>query len=239
MRIIPVIDLMRSVVVRGVGGRRDEYLPINSQLASEPTPTAIATAFRQLGYSTVYVADLDAILGADPALDLYAKILDCDLQLWVDAGLRDFRQARRIAGFRHGTKQISGVVAGLESIETPQLLSELLDTWGPERIIVSLDLKRGAPLTACSQWQQLSPLEIAATLIDLGVQRLIVLDLASVGEGQGAGTEALCREIRDMNAELELIAGGGVRHQEDLRSLAQAGCNAALVASALHDGRLP
>jgi len=32
--------------------------------------------------------------------------------------------------------------------------------------------------------------------------------------------------------------GGGVRGAEDLRSVAASGCDAVLVASALHDGRL-
>jgi phosphoribosylformimino-5-aminoimidazole carboxamide ribotide isomerase len=67
---------------------------------------------------------------------------------------------------------------------------------------------------------------------------MIVLDLAQVGMGQGVGTEPLCRALRSLAPELEIIAGGGVRSLADLRSLAAAGCNAALVASALHDGRL-
>jgi hypothetical protein len=37
---------------------------------------------------------------------------------------------------------------------------------------------------------------------------------------------------------LQIVAGGGVRSAADLRSLSAAGCDAALVASALHDGRL-
>jgi phosphoribosylformimino-5-aminoimidazole carboxamide ribotide isomerase len=35
-----------------------------------------------------------------------------------------------------------------------------------------------------------------------------------------------------------IVAGGGVRGVPDLEALANAGCDAALVASALHDGRL-
>jgi phosphoribosylformimino-5-aminoimidazole carboxamide ribotide isomerase len=35
-----------------------------------------------------------------------------------------------------------------------------------------------------------------------------------------------------------LLAGGGVRGYEDLARLADAGCDGALVATALHDGRL-
>jgi uncharacterized protein related to proFAR isomerase len=41
-----------------------------------------------------------------------------------------------------------------------------------------------------------------------------------------------------MSSAVDLIAGGGVRGLDDLKALADAGCDAALVASALHDGRL-
>jgi phosphoribosylformimino-5-aminoimidazole carboxamide ribotide isomerase len=72
----------------------------------------------------------------------------------------------------------------------------------------------------------------------MGFQRLIVLDLADVGVHQGPGTLALCRSLGWKQTALQLIAGGGIRHLGDLRSLAQSGCNAALIASALHDGRI-
>ncbi len=67
---------------------------------------------------------------------------------------------------------------------------------------------------------------------------MIVLDLTRVGLGQGAGSESLCRHLRALASDVEIISGGGVRSLADLRSLAAAGCDAALVASALHDGRL-
>jgi phosphoribosylformimino-5-aminoimidazole carboxamide ribotide isomerase len=65
-----------------------------------------------------------------------------------------------------------------------------------------------------------------------------VLDLAGVGMDAGVAALALCRQLRQKHPQLELISGGGVRGREDLHALAEAGCNAALVASALHDGRL-
>jgi phosphoribosylformimino-5-aminoimidazole carboxamide ribotide isomerase len=55
---------------------------------------------------------------------------------------------------------------------------------------------------------------------------------------EGVGTESLCRQLRALDAEIEIVAGGGVRGLGDLESLAAAGCDGALVASALHDGRL-
>ncbi len=84
----------------------------------------------------------------------------------------------------------------------------------------------------------LSAQQIALTAFRGGVRRMIVLDLARVGMGEGVGTEQLCRSLACRLPELEIIAGGGVRGPGDLDSLARAGCDAALVASALHDGRL-
>ncbi|MEX2558660.1 MAG: HisA/HisF-related TIM barrel protein, partial [Pirellulales bacterium] len=58
------------------------------------------------------------------------------------------------------------------------------------------------------------------------------------GMDAGVAALALCRELRQRHQQLELVSGGGVRGLQDLRALAEAGCDAALVASALHDGRL-
>jgi phosphoribosylformimino-5-aminoimidazole carboxamide ribotide isomerase len=59
-----------------------------------------------------------------------------------------------------------------------------------------------------------------------------------VGVGAGSGTEALARQLRVLQPKAELIGGGGVRGIDDLRALAAAGYDRALVASALHDGNL-
>ena len=62
-----------------------------------------------------------------------------------------------------------------------------------------------------------------------------MLDLALVGSGEGPDV-ALLRELHDRFPDIELLAGGGVRHAGDLRALAAAGTSGALVATALHGG---
>jgi phosphoribosylformimino-5-aminoimidazole carboxamide ribotide isomerase len=114
----------------------------------------------------------------------------------------------------------------------------LVGVVGPERIVFSLDLNAGQPLTNVTAWRAMAPLAIAEAAIAAGVRRLIVLDLANVGVDGGVGTLALCHELRTRQPHIEIIAGGGVRGPDDLAHMASAGCNAALVASALHDGRI-
>ena len=71
-----------------------------------------------------------------------------------------------------------------------------------------------------------------------GVRRILLLDLARVGVGQGTGTEELCRRLTRAHHEVSVYVGGGVRGRDDLERLRDCGAAAALVASALHDGRL-
>ncbi|HEV7223801.1 MAG TPA: hypothetical protein VGN42_13930, partial [Pirellulales bacterium] len=60
MQMIPVIDLMGGLVVRGVGGRRHEYRPIESRLCAGANPAAIARALReQFAIDEIYLAELD------------------------------------------------------------------------------------------------------------------------------------------------------------------------------------
>lgn len=239
VRIIPVLDLMGGLVVRGVGGRRDEYRPIQSRLCADPSPASVARALvEHWSPSEAYVADLDAIAGAAPAWDVYQAIAACGLALWVDAGLSDVARAVALAEFAAAGRPLSGLVAGLESLPSPAVLADMLAAVGPERLIFSLDLKAGMPVTSGPGWSGRSAEAIADLALELGVRRLIVLDLARVGMGGGVGTEALCRRLRDRDADLEIIAGGGVRGIDDLNALAAAGCDGALVASALHDGGL-
>ena len=238
MQIIPVIDLLGGVVVRGLAGRRHEYRPIESRLSKSAAPAAIGAALRaRFGFREAYVADLDAIAGADPAWQIFEALADCGLTLRIDAGIATADRARRIAEF-HAGKLCSAVVVGLESLSSPRALEEMLATLGPDRLAFSLDLKAGTPLVAARDWQGLDAMAIADRALRLGVRRLIVLDLAQVGMSQGAGTESLCRRLRQRDAKIEIVAGGGVRGLEDLESMAAAGCNGALVASALHDERL-
>ncbi len=238
MRVIPVIDLMRGEAVRGVGGRRSEYRPIESVLATDAKPSTVARALAAEGFREIYLADLDAIAGAPPASSVHKELVDCGLAVMVDAGLSSVEQARALAAFEASGRQLSAIVSGLESLPNPSVLVDMVTAVGPDRFVFSLDLKSGVPLTSDPSWRGLTPMQIAAIALRAGVRRMIVLDLAAVGMGHGAGTQPLCRALRCLDPDLEIIAGGGVRGPEGLRSLAAAGADAALVASALHDGRV-
>jgi phosphoribosylformimino-5-aminoimidazole carboxamide ribotide isomerase len=151
----------------------------------------------------------------------------------VDAGLRCATDARPIldAG-------AWGVVAATETLRSTDELRALIAAMGPERVVLSLDLRNGRLVGEVSVWGDHDPAAAVATTVGYGVRRVIVLDLARVGTGIGIGTEVLCARIRAQFPDVELIAGGGVRTRDDVERAATAGADAVLVASGLHDGTL-
>lgn len=234
MRIIPVLDIKDGVVVRGIAGRRDEYRPIVSRLASSARPIDLARSFRDnFGLSEIYVADLDAIAGAAPAQAIYQDLTRDSFRLWVDAGVRRNADAEFL-----GASDIARIVVGLETVAAPEELASVCAACGTDRVMFSLDLKHGQPLACGAAWGASDAFAIACRAIEAGVTAVIVLDLARVGVNDGPGTETLCRRLREKHPEIELVAGGGVRHAGDLQRLRDCGVNAVLVASALHDGKI-
>src|SRR5262245_42443022 len=141
MRIIPVLDVMNGVVVHGVGGRRSEYQPIVSKLTTSTNPVVVAQRLvESYRPREIYVADLDAIAGRPPALDTYRRIIALGVRLWVDAGACDSPGAKALIDAD------CDVVAGLETVPSSEVLSEIVRAVGADRVVFSLDLRNGVPL---------------------------------------------------------------------------------------------
>lgn len=237
MAILPVLDLMHGQIVRGVGGRRDEYRPIVSRLVDTADPLAVARAFRShFGFTELYLADLDAIRHGNPAVGTWVRLQDDGFRLWIDAGIRTSRDdvLSNLIGC-----ETASIIVGLESVNGPAAVQQVVQRAGADRTVFSLDMLNGEILGRPDLWHTVDPCEIAERAIaEAGVRRLILLDLARVGGSGGVATEDLCRRLKQAHPEVQLTTGGGVRDMDDVRKLHEAGVDRVLVASALHDGRI-
>lgn len=236
MVILPVLDLMNGKIVRGIAGRREEYRPIISQLVDSAEPVAVARALAdQFKADDFYLADLDAIQHGRLSLEVYHRLLELGVRLWIDCGLRSADDPAIDA-----LKQFdaANIVLGLESLHWPFDFNVLISRIGVTRTVFSLDLKKGEPLGLLSAEWNHEPELIAEHVIGAGVRRMIVLDLAGVGVGAGVPTEKLCARLKQKYPQVEITTGGGVRNIDDVARLTKAGVDRVLVASALHDGRI-
>lgn len=230
MQLIPVIDVMRGEVVRGIAGNRKEYHANQSCLLNGSSPVETAAAFRtHFCYEHIYLADLDAIERRAKPSPVINMLVDAGHQLVVDCGVTSAVNAQDLLKIG-----VSKIVVPLESISSLQSVSEIIQELGPNRTIFSLDLKNGIPLGKVAA--NISLELIIKNVVDLGIETMIVLDLAGVGTSTGVKTTSLCGSIRTRHNNVKIWSGGGIRSMADVASLAANGVEGVLVASALHDG---
>lgn len=229
MRIIPVIDLKGSHVVRAFRGERASYAPIVTPLAAGSAPEAIVAGFLRLfAFDTIYIADLDAIERCGDhgaAIEALARRFP-QIRFWVDSGAEsapggarsDAAPGPRAFGLANlapviGSESLARTVAPDLSRETGAILS--LDFRGDEFL---------GPRALLDDPQLWPP-------------RLIAMTLARVGAFAGPDLALLSILARRAQGR-EIYAAGGLRDARDLEALARIGVAGVLVASALHDGRL-
>jgi phosphoribosylformimino-5-aminoimidazole carboxamide ribotide isomerase len=232
LRVIPVIDIINGVAVHAVRGRRSEYHPLKSVLCTSADPLDIASAFKAVGFSELYVADLDAIMGGHPNFSVLKQIANTTgLRLMVDAGIADLERTEKLLN-----NSVSKVIIGTETLHSLSFLKEAVAALGKERVVVSLDLKGEQVLSRFKLGTLGNPLSVMQKIQESGVEQIILLDLARVGSSEGVNMPLLKEMLK--NKKLTLLIGGGVRDITDLLTLKNVGVFGVLVATALHSGKI-
>jgi phosphoribosylformimino-5-aminoimidazole carboxamide ribotide isomerase len=231
MQVIPVLDIRHGQAVHAVAGDRAHYGPLRSILHGGTDPITLAKAGRdRWGLDQLYLADLDAILGEKPpAFEVYGELARLGLTLWVDSGVRDARDVPQLV-----EAGVERVIVALETVRGPEALAEIVAEFGSNRMVFSLDLRGTEPMIEPSaNWGSTQAREIASRVVEIGIRRIIHLDLAAVGTGRNSRPDG-----RGNTFDVEWLVGGGISTTEDLARLARIGAWGVLVGSALHDGRL-
>ena len=232
MKIIPVIDVLNGIAVHGIKGERKRYQPLSSILYSSSEPVELASVFDSLGFTDLYLADLDAILGKSANFNIYNEIITkTSLDLMVDTGVSDIATADEVLA-----TGVSKIVIGTETLERLDFVSHAVNTFGNDRIVVSIDQKEGKILSLSDSIISMDVLSIAQKLVDLGVSQIILLDLDRVGTEYGTNQELL-RTILDVT-KVDLLVGGGITSLQELIELKNLDIYGALVATVLHKGKL-
>jgi len=226
--------------VRGRSGDRRNYRPVTSRMAGDvdrdlSDPLALLAAYRALlDPERIYVADLNRITGArdnDAHLERLIAAAPGVHFLW-DGGFSDAASAAR--GW------VDDRVVPVIGTETLISMDELRSTCHPVTgapAILSLDLDTRGVVSRSALLSALSDHQILEQARSCGLRSAILLLLDRVGTGGGL-PRARLKRLRGAAGELELIVGGGIASTDDLLFLRQTGFSGALVATALHDGRI-
>lgn len=226
MKIIPVIDLMGGRVVHAREGRRERYRPLETKLCTGSDPQIVAAALLDLyPFGTLYVADLDAIQGRGDHLQTLGRIRRHfpHLDLWVDSGIGD-----KNALARWIRADIGRPVIGSESLKDADFLEWAHEQGEDVLPVLSLDFVGKAFK---------GPASLLAAPARYWPRRVLAMNLRRVGSGAGPDL-GLIAKLRTLRPDCAVYAAGGVRSRDDLLAIAEAGGVGALVATAIHDGRL-
>lgn len=217
LELIPAIDLMGGHAVRARRGERHRYGPLNCRLCPTSDPLAVMDALlARYHFSTVYVADLDAITGRGHHDALLATLRTRYpfLHFWVDQGPRAPSGSWRR-------------VIGSESLRSLQPLMPSIQRNRSEPLL-SLDFRGRRLIAPRGLWPR----------TDLWPREVIAMQLRRVGSDLGPDLALLHRlqgHARSRGADIRLYAAGGVRGMADLCRLQRLGVAGVLLAGSLYD----
>lgn len=231
-QIIPAIDLQDGRCVRLQQGRFD------STQVYRDDPLALAHDYVAQGARQLHLVDLDAAQNAGKnntaAIRELAASLPIALQVGGGVRTRDDVEALLAAGARR-------VVIGSLAMTQPELVASWLREFGPEAIVLALDVRVGAlPLVSIHGWQTPTDVSLWDALGDyarVGLCHFLCTDIDRDGMQSGPNI-ALYEDIMMRFATLQLQASGGVRDQPDIDALGAVGVPFAISGRALLEGTL-
>jgi HisA/HisF family protein len=229
LNLIPVIDLMHGQVVRAERGQRSSYRPIVSQLCDSAEPVAVARALvAHCAARQLYVADLDALQGGAVQWAILRAVLRAlpQVDLWLDAGVANESAVAALRAQLGDDAARVVTIIGSESLRSRRDFEACFAA--DPHAVLSLDRRDGRRLDAAGCWE----------LPALWPARVIVMTLERVGTNAGPDLDTL-RSVQARAPKAALTGAGGIRNAADLARAQEAGAAGWLVASALHDGRLP
>jgi phosphoribosylformimino-5-aminoimidazole carboxamide ribotide isomerase len=153
------------------------------------------------------------------------------LDLMVDAGIADITRAKEVLAIN-----VSKIVIGSETLTNLDFVSQAVEAFGEDRVVVSIDRKGGELLSASDDIASMDSISFAQKLANIGVRQIILLDLDRVGTEHGINRSVL-RTILDKTG-VEALVGGGIKSLQELEELREIGVSGALVATVLHNGKL-
>ena len=232
MKIIPVIDVLNGIAVHALRGQRKQYHQLSSNLCKSADPLDIALTFAFLGFKSLYMADLDAILGKEANLSLYQQIATkTDLELMVDAGIADISKAKKV--LKTG---VTKIIIGSETLHSLGFLNQVVKAFGEDKIIVSIDMKGEKILSISETIKSMDSISFAQKLAQIGISQIILLDLGRVGTEHGINSVLLENLLE--KTTLEVFVGGGIKGIQELEELRILGVSGALIATVLYNGKL-
>ena len=207
MIFFPAIDIKDSKCKRLEKGKLKNIKFYNED------PVAQAIEFQDMGCEWIHVVDIDgAFSGNSSNLDAVRSIMEVDgLKVQLGGGMRDDQSVKQALNLG-----LERIIVGTRACTEPEWVSHLVKEYGNDRIVVGIDAKDG--MVATKGWVEtmnVSALDLAMQLQELGVRWIIHTDVATDGAMKGPNLNAQIK-MAEAVPLCKVIASGGVTNEKDI-----------------------
>jgi phosphoribosylformimino-5-aminoimidazole carboxamide ribotide isomerase len=224
MEVLPAIDLLGDEAVRLHQGDYDRVTGFGA-------PLDLAARFAAEGARWIHVVDLDGARAGRVRPELVRELVGAAAPAWVQVsgGVRSVADAHALLG-AGAARVVLGTAA----------FGGLLDTFVAalgDRLVVALDVRDD--VVRATGWTESTGLAVDDAVdlcVAAGVNRLLCTAIDRDGTLGGPDVNLVRRVVR--RSGLPVLAAGGIRGDADIRALAGAGAEGAIVGRALLEGRL-
>jgi imidazole glycerol-phosphate synthase subunit HisF len=221
-RLIPCLDVAGGRVVKGV--RFQDLRDIGD-------PVELAERYSALGADEIVFLDVTATIeDRRPPVELVERAAaSLEVPFTVGGGIAELEDARAL--LRAGADKVA---VNRAALERPRLLTELADEFGAQAVVCAIDAKAGEVFThGARKARGVSAVKWAVKAARCGAGEILLTSIDTDGTREGydlALTGAVAEAVT-----VPVIASGGAGNAGHLSDAFDAGADAALVASIVHE----
>lgn len=233
MFVIPVIDIKDGKCYRVINDLEQEtHFYCDS-------PVNVAKLFRKENFKAIHITDLDGAIYGEmrnyPVIKEITRSVDIPIQL--GGGIRDFESAKKMIN----ELGVYRIVLGTAAINNPELVERIINEFTPSKLAVCIDEKLNNVVTdGWINYADITPIDFAKKMEELGVKRVIYQDVTRVGNLSGPFLERIL-EIAGCT-KLKITAAGGIGNYSHLKSLIdlnQPNVDSVMVSRSLYENKFP
>ena len=228
MQLYPAIDMKNGKCVRLTQGLFD-----NVKVYGD-SPADMAKLWVSQGATFLHLVDLDGALAGHSVNESASRavVQQVDVPVELGGGLRSIEAVKSMLDLG-----VSRCIIGTKAAERPEFIRELVDAFGPERIVAGVDAKEG--MVAVDGWERTSEMtavDLCLKMKEYGVQHIVYTDISR--DGMLSGPNVTYTKMLTEKTGLDVIASGVVSCMEDLDMLYENGILGVIIGKALYENKI-
>lgn len=226
MEVFPAVDILHGRCVQLVQGRRESATAFGE-------PRDCALHWIREGADHLHVINLDGAFGDSHAnAGLIREIVqETGIFIQLGGGIRTFSDAA--SWLETG---IDRVILGTLAVRQPEIITQIADQFGKERVMAGVDAKGGQ--VVIQGWEEPAGdyLTWAAKFQSLGAGSLLFTNVDVEGLQQGIRDDPVKTLIQTVS--VPVVVAGGISSADDVRRLGEMGAFGVVLGSSLYHGKI-